>query len=188
MELNKKKRKKRRSLVSRNKIIRNSPTKWHRYDRDSSNCTWKMKTNKDGERRAKTSCLRQLMWTMKFTLLRRRRSSKWQGQKSPFLLEWTFGKPPTKLHIVRKKKPSSATYPPPTRQEEKLSRTKKMNTRNYFVFNLTKIPYLKAAAATVATVMKVDLIWASEKPPKRHLAALMLRMKQQKARPKMNQE
>ena len=35
---------------------------------------------------------------------------------------------------------------------------KKMNTMNCFVFNLTKIPYPKAAVATVATAMKVDQI------------------------------
>ena len=57
-----------------------------------------------------------------------------------------------------------------------------MNTMNYFVFNLTRIPYPKVAVATVATAMKVDQIIVSE------MSLLMHSNKQQIAQLKSRQE
>ena len=66
----------------------------------------------------------------------------------------------------------------------------RMNTRNYSVFNLTKIPYRKVAVATVAIVMIVDQILASELSlsPQSQLSVLIIGLEQNKARLLMRQE
>ena len=103
-----KKKRRRRPPALGEQRMQNMSTKWHRHDWDSWACTWSMKTSKDGKRRAEINCSQPLTWTMKFTFLRRRRSSRWRGQRSRFHLEWTYAKPPTRLHNIRKNKLSSA--------------------------------------------------------------------------------
>ena len=66
----------------------------------------------------------------------------------------------------------------------------RMNTRNYSVFNLTKIPYRKVAVATVAIVMIVDQILASELSlsPQSQSSVLINGLEQNKARLLVRQE
>ena len=117
-----KKKNRRRPLAFVEQRMQNMATKWHRRDWDSCACTWSMKTSKGGKRKAEINCSQPLMWTTKFTFRRRRKSSKSRGQKSRFHLEWTYAKPHTRLHIVRKNRLSSAmsTSLPPMWSKKRL--------------------------------------------------------------------